>query len=454
MSLIRKEVRREIFRLATPAIFSSLLQRAVGIIDVFLVGGIGATAIAAVGISHVLVFMVMSVIWGFSSGVTVVIAQLWGARRKQEASQIAFQSLLFCIFLSGSLSLAGWFFAYPAAVFLGVEQSVLDLTRTYLKIIFLVFGFSAFVNVLSNIMYGLGDTRTPFLSVLVINILHIMIAYPLIYGYWGAPRLGINGAAIAIGISECIGAAIMIVILYRRGLLSIEWFKIRLLKQVFQIGLPVFGDRALQQAGQALYLKMIIGYGTAAYAAHQVGLAIEAFSFMPGYGISIAATTAVGQCLGANHRDRAHIATWEANRFAVLLMTGMGVIFFFFPYTLLRIFTSDPEVIRLGTLFLKIVAVLQIPLAITMVLSGSLKGAGDTRYLLFTTLVGSWGIRVPLAYLFSQVLDWSLLFVWGVMIVDWIVRMSLLLNRYRSDRWQKKSLFTRENYYESIDRSA
>ena len=127
-----------------------------------------------------------------------------------------------------------------------------------------------------------------------------------------------------------------------------------------------------------------------------------------------------------------------------MLMAGMGVIFFFFPYLLLRLFTSDPEVVSLGTLFLKTVAILQIPLAITMVVSGTLKGAGDTKFILFTTIIGSWGIRVPLGYVAAVILHLPLPFVWGVMVVNWIVRMCLLLYRYRSSNWQKGSLFSKQ----------
>lgn len=436
-SLLRKQVRREIVTLAIPVVLSSLLQRSVSIVDIFLVGGLGATAIAAVGIGQLLIFISMTIIWALSSGTTVVVARLCGGRRQAEAARIAFQSILLCMFLSVLVSLIGASFGLEGARFLGAEPAVMNLAGGYIEIIFVVFGFTALVNVLCNIFYGIGDTRTPLIAVILINVLHVLIAYPLIYGYGGAPSLGILGAAIAIGISEGIGCGLLLWVLYRRGNIHAGRFNLTLLREVIRIGLPVFGDRALQQAGQTLYLKMIMFYGTAAYAAHQVGVSIEALSFMPGYGLSIAVTTAVGQSLGANQRDRAHLVNWEANRFAVMLMAGMGVLFFFFPYLLLRMFTSDPEVIHLGTLFLKIVAVLQVPLAITMVLSGSLKAAGDTQYLLFTTVVGSWLVRVPLAYFFSVGLGLSLPFVWGVMVVDWVVRMTLLLFRYRSERWHR-----------------
>ena len=116
------------------------------------------------------------------------------------------------------------------------------------------------------------------------------------------------------------------------------------------------------------------------------------------------------------------------------------MIFFFFPYALLRLFTEDAEVLELGTLFLKTVAILQVPLAITMVLSGTLKGAGDTKFTFFTTVVGSWGIRVPLGYLTAVVFHLPLPYVWSVMVLDWIFRMCLLIYRYRSSNWQYRSL--------------
>lgn len=444
MMTLRKQVRREIIALAVPVVLSSLLQRAVSIIDIFLVGGLGAEAIAAVGIGQLLVFIFMTLIWGLSSGTTVVIARLYGENRRGDAARIATLAVLVGAALSVGISLIGAYYGRLGAGFLGADPSVAALADGYIRIIFAVFTFTALVNILCNILYGVGDTQSPLVAVVITNILHVLIAYPLIYGSWGAPSLGINGAAIAIGLSEAAGAFYLLGVLHRRGMLRKGAWDASLFREVVRIGLPVLGDRLLQQTGQTIYLKLIMLYGTAAYAAHQVGLAIESLSFMPGYGLSIAVTTAVGQSLGARQPHRANLMNWEANRFAVMLMAGMGVLFFFFPYLLLRLFTSDPEVIRLGTLFLKIVAVLQIPLAVTMVLSGSLKGAGDTRFLLFTTVVGSWFVRVPLAYLFAVVWHLSLAIVWSVMVVDWFVRMFLLLGRYRSEHRLRTALFEKE----------
>ena len=120
-----------------------------------------------------------------------------------------------------------------------------------------------------------------------------------------------------------------------------------------------------------------------------------------------------------------------------MIMTGMGILFFFFPYTLLHAFTTDDAVIELGTTFLQIVAVLQVPLALTMVLAGSLRGAGDTRFIMGATMIGMWGVRVPLALVAALWLRQSVSFIWAAMIADWTVRMGLLLWRYQSERWRQ-----------------
>ncbi len=194
-------------------------------------------------------------------------------------------------------------------------------------------------------------------------------------------------------------------------------------------------DRLLQNTGSLIFAKVILLYGTSVYAAHQVGLAIEAFSFMPGYGIAVAAATMVGQHLGAERPQEARLSAAEAYRLAVVLMASLGIIFYFFPYVLLRIFTSDPEVVRYGILYMKIVAFAQVPLAITMVLGGSLRGAGDTGFIMFATIAGMWLVRIPLATFLAAVLHAPIVAVWSVMIVDWVVRMSFLTWRYRKERW-------------------
>ena len=209
-----------------------------------------------------------------------------------------------------------------------------------------------------------------------------------------------------------------------------------LVRTIWHIGAPVSGERIVQQAGILVYTKIVLIYGTVSYAAHQVGLSIESLSFLPGYGFAIAAATMVGQSIGAGKYQRAKIENWEANRMATFVMSGMGLVFFFFPYALLRAFTSDEAVIDLGTVFLQIVALLQVPLALTMVLAGSLRGAGDTRFIMVATMIGMWAVRVPIAFVAGAWLQLGVFYVWLAMIADWTLRMALMLWRHRSERWR------------------
>jgi putative MATE family efflux protein len=417
---------------------SSLLQRTVSIFDIFLVGGLGAPSIAAVGIGQLSIFVAMTIFLGLSAGTTVIIAHSAGAERTEEAGRAGYQSIVLVSAVAVAVSLLGIGFSHEVPLIMGARPEVIRIADTYLKIIFYAFVFTALVNILTGIMHGHGDTRTPMKAIILVNILHFIIAYPLIYGRFGIPKIGVPGAAIAIGVSEAIGALWLLFAAIKRGYIRKGPIDAMLTKRVLRVGVPVALDRVMQQLGQMAYARIVMSYGTAAYAAHQVGLSIEAFSFMPGLGLSIAAATMVGQSLGAKKAERARISAIEANRLAVAIMTTMGLCFFFFPYLFMRAFTSDTEVIEHGTVFLKIVALLQIPLAISMVLAGTLRGGGDTRYSMLTTIAGMWFFRIPAALIMTKVFHVGLYTTWSLMIFDWLVRVTLLVYRYRSGEWQKR----------------
>jgi putative MATE family efflux protein len=413
----------------------------VGLVDIFLVGGLGASAIAAVGVAQIMVFVVMSVSWGINVGATVLVSQLWGAGRKDEAGKAAYQAMLVALVAAAVIMVLGYLFGWKVAGLLGANEEVQRILYDYSKIIFTFIVFTISLNVLSGIMHGTGDTRTPLYATLIVNILHVVVAYPLIYGKWGLPALGVKGAAIAIAVSECLGVAFLFVrSLERHYIVLSRRFDMRLTAMTVRLGWPILVDRFLQNAGSMVFAKVILLYGTTVYAAHQVGLAVEAISFMPGYGIAVAAATMVGQNLGAGRPDEARISAFEANRLAVILMASMAMLFFFFPYVLLRVFTADPDVIGYGILYMKIVAFAQVPLAISMVLTGTLRGAGDTGFIMFATIAGMWLVRIPVTAVLATMFHAPIRYIWSVMILDWLVRVGLLLWRYRQQRWERLEL--------------
>jgi putative MATE family efflux protein len=388
-----------------------------------------------VGLGQLLAFIATTLVSGLSVGTNVVIAQLWGARRYEDAGQAARHFLGLAVLVSLCMMLSGIGLNRAAMALLGAQPDVIAVALPYSTLIFLVIPFTVFLQVLSSLLQGTGDTRTPMYAMILVNLLHIAVAYPLIYGRWGLPAFGVKGAAVAVGIAEATGTAFLLYNCrpFLRRSKRLRW---DLLRTIWDIGAPVSGERIVQQAGILVYTKIVLIYGTVSYAAHQVGLSIESLSFLPGYGFAIAAATMVGQSIGAGKYTRAKLENWEANRMATFVMAGMGVVFFFFPYALLRAFTNDESVIDLGTLFLKIVALLQVPLALTMVLAGSLRGAGDTRFIMIATMVGMWTVRVPIAFAVGVWLQLGVFYVWLAMIADWTLRMVLMLWRYRSERWK------------------
>lgn len=424
-------IRRNVLRLSLPVLLSSLFQRLVSIVDVFLTGGLGASAIAATGLGQLLMVTTMTVFWGISTGVTVVISHLWGGGRREDAGRAAFVACLAGLAMTAVCSLAGAHWGGDVARLMGAAPDVQRLAAEYIRLVFLWMIWTTGLNLLSAIMHGVGDTRTPMEAIILVNILHVLLAWPLIYGKWGMPALGVEGAAIAINTSEFVGFAYLLFKAMRKRYITFGRPDFTLFSRIWKVGWPVALERVAQQSGQLFYSSFIIAYGTTAYAAHQIGLSIESLSFMPGAGMGIAAATLMGQALGAGKVRRARISHNEALRLAVGVMAAMALIFFFAPHYLIGLFSHDPEVIAKGSMFLKMVAFAQVPLAISFVYAGSLRGTGDTFYVFIVTLVGMWGIRVALSWVASSWLHLSLYAVWGVFLLDWYFRAAAFAWRYR-----------------------
>ncbi len=423
-------IRRRVFRLSMPVLLSSLFQRLVAIVDIFLTGGLGASAIAATGLGQLLIFVTMTIFWGLSTGTTVVIAHLTGAGRHEEARRAGGTAILICLGMTAIVSVAGAYGGDDLARLMGASPEVQLLANDYIRLVFTWLIWTTGVNILSAIMHGSGNTRTPMEGILLVNILHVLLAWPLIYGRLGFPPLGVNGAAVAINISEFIGFLYLLWQALRLGYLKICLPDQVLFKKIWKVSWPVALERVAQQSGQLVYSSVIIGFGTTAYAAHQIGLSIESLSFMPGAGMGIAAATLMGQSLGAKKYLRARVSHVEALRLAIWVMGAMTLVFLLLPNYLVMIFTSDPEVIHHGAVFLRIVAFAQIPLAISFVYAGSLRGAGDTFYVFIITLLSMWGVRVLLAWIAGELLHLSLYMVWGVFLIDWYARAIAFAWRY------------------------
>ncbi len=429
----QRELRRAVLHLALPIVGSDLLQRGVNVVDALLVGRLGAAELAAVGLSQLLLLFSMALVHGLGVGSTVMVAYHTGATDEVRRAWAVRTSVLIGVVASIGLGGAGILLSRAAATFMGAGGRLLDLTLEYLHITWYLFGAYVFLHFASAIFQGAGDTRTPLRAMVGVNVLHVLVAVPLVFGLLGFPRMGVVGAALASGLSEGVGAAWLLWQARRRGLFGRGWeiWSPEELRRILRVGLPAVGERLITHGMQLVFARIVIGFGVAAYAAHQVGLNIESLSFLPGLGFAKAATALVGQRLGARDPAGARRCARQANLLALGIMTAFGASFILFPKAWVVLFTSDPGVLAYSVPLLTAMGLLQLPLAIAMVTSGALRGAGETHVVLGAAIVGGWLIRLPFAYVGGVIANLGMTVVWMTMILDWIVRCAIVSWRFR-----------------------
>ena len=438
----QREVRRALARLALPIVGANLLQRGVGIVDAALVGRLGAEALAAVGLAHLLVLFVLALVFGLGLGSTVLVAFHTGAGDMARRARAVRAAVLLGAAATLVLVPAGMATSRLAARLMGAMGAVEDLAVDYLAIIWAGFGFRVYLQMGTAVFQGVGDTRTPLKVLVWVNLLHVGVAVPLIFGWGGLPKLGVAGAAVATVVSEALGALALWALARRRGFLGIAgpWADRREVGRILRVGLPTVGERLITQGMQLVYARLVIAFGVAAYAAHQVGLNIEALSFLPGLAFAQGATALVGQRLGAGDTRGARQVGVQACLVAVAVMTGFGITYWTFPALWVSMFTADPHVLGYGRRLMAVMAALQPPLGLAMAVSGALRGAGDTRLVMHAAIIGGWALRLPVAYLAGVVAGGGILIVWLTMILDWGARAAITLWRFRRLDWESVRL--------------
>jgi len=429
-----------VLALALPAVGEQTLNMVVGLADIFMVGHLGAAAVTAVGLSNQAVMLVTTFFAATATGVTALVARHIGAGEPERANVITHQGYLLGAAF-GLLTLAfGLSLSQPTMRTLQAPAEVISDGATYLSIVALTFPLAAWLFIGNAALRGSGDTRTPMLIMLVVNIVNIAVAYATIYGVGPLPALGVAGSAVGAAAGRGAGGLLVTALLFH-GRSGLRLHPRRLLpdptqiKRIANIGLPAGAEQLLMRGAQTTFAATVATLGATAFAAHQIALQVESLSYMPGFGFAMAATTLVGQGLGARDPARARADGRLSQWLAVAIMSCMGGIFFLFPAQIIGVFINDPEVVRLGIWPLRLVAFSQPVLATSMVLGGALRGAGDTRTTLFITGGGLWIVRLPLAWLLVP--RFGLVGAWIAMIMDLNVRGTLAWLRFRGNHWTR-----------------
>ena len=430
---------RQLYGLAWPAFAENVLQTTLGIVALALVGQMGSTAIASVGLGNQIFGTAQTVMAGWAVGTTALVAHQIGAGRGGDAGNITRQSMIALAIISIAITAMIVPFAHPIMLAIGAPDDVAFGGESYLRILALSLPGAGIMLVGGGALRGAGDSRTPMWVSGATNIINIVFAYVLVLGMFGAPKMGAEGAAWAAVIGRSIGAiAIVVVVLQRMPTSSAQrWLDTTVMRRVASIGGPAAAEQLTVQVGFLAFNLIAIKIGTSEFAAMQIAFNVAQVSQIAGMAFATAATTMVGQSLGANRPDRARRAGWQSTWTAVVWMTLMGIVFIIFGDPIFRAFGADDRVTELGRFALIVMGIGQAPQAIAFVLSGALRGAGDTRATLVGGLIGTVGIRVGISFLMGIVFGLGFLGIWTAWICDWIARSLIFVIRFRSKHWER-----------------
>ena len=450
-------IMNQVWRLSFPVILTFLLQSLVNLVDVFMAGRLGPVQIAAVGMATTLRLLVFVGILSVTAGAMSLAAQAKGARDPAHLSFVAKQSLLLTTLLALALSVLGYFAAEPLLTFLNSGNNPLAVTlgTSYLQILFIGTVFLTGNLAVNSLMQGAGDTVTPLYLSGATNLLNIVFSYLLIFGPGPLPALGLDGAALGTVAARALAVGAGLYLFYSgKNVVKIlpgsYLPDLTMFRDILAIGIPSGLQGVARNAAQLFVMRIVTSTAAGTYgaAALAIGLQVESFSFMPGIAISVAATSLVGQSLGAWQLGDAKLRGNLALLLGAVVMTSIAIPLLIFAPQLVMLFepSAHPTVVSAGASYIRINALAQPVLAIAMVINGALRGAGDTRPGLVGTIIGRWLVVVPLAYLLALVLDFGVQGVWWALVAGTSVQALYILLRWRSRVWVEVALYKTKLY--------
>lgn len=429
------QIRRRLFALGWPAMLENLMQSALFMINTALAGRLGAEALAAAGISNFLMFFTFSLFFGMSIGALALVARAYGGRDLTTAHTAGRQGMLTAVAASFISVFVLVFLADPILRLVGGSEDLVVLAAPYLAISALSAPLQTVVVMVGAVQRGAGDTRTPMLGSVLMAAVDLVIGLLLVSG-----GFGLLGIAVAMGAARVATAGFMLAAIYRSpyragvfGSYRPDW---PMQRRLLKVSGPAVGEMFISVGGIMAFSIIGLQLGTVSFAAQNVVGPIISLAYMPSLGLGIAASTAVGQSLGARNPQLAHLYGREAAIGATLVSTAVGVLMFLFPRVLLSTFTTDPAVLDAAELPVRTVALFMPIVGIATTMPGALRGAGDTRAMLLISLLALWIIRVPLALGLGIVLGFGLTGMWIGAGVNYLTIAIASLVRFASGRWQ------------------
>lgn len=433
-------------KIAWPSIVEAILISLVAAVDTMMVGTIGPEAIASVGITNQPRFILLAVILSLNVGVTAVIARRKGSDDIKGANRCLKQCLLLSMAFGSILALIGIIFAKPLLTFAGAQKDIINTSVTYFRIILVGMIFNSICLTINAAQRGIGNTKISMYTNITANLVNVVFNALLINGLFFFPKLGVTGAAIATALGNIVAFLMALrSVIKNHGFLDITtkipWtFDRHTLSSIFNVSSSAMVEQVFLRIGFFLYAKMVAKLGTTAFATHQICMNILNLSFAVGDGFSIAASSLVGQSLGAKRPDKAMLYASITQRLALIASTILFIFFIFGRTFLVSLFSNEAQIISQGSIIMIIIAFTTHSQTSQVIISGALRGAGDTKYVAKTSFISIAIVRPLLTYLFCFPLGLGLIGAWIAIFIDQNVRLIINFLRFRTGKWTKIDL--------------
>ena len=437
---INWKIFREILYLAIPAVGEMTLYMMIWIFDTMMIGKYGGQlAVSSVGLSTEIIYSFFNIIIavGISTALTSLVSRAIGSKDYKKAEIIANAGIKIAVVLAFIFFSLLFFVPDKILNLAGATKEMLPSATRYAKISSFSFFLLTLSSTTNGVFRGVKDTKTSLYVAGSINIVNLFLDYVLIFGNLGFPEWGITGAAVATVAGNFIG------ILLQWSRLKKLPFKISLFSyvskkdiwEIIRFAVPSGLQEANFSLSRLLGLTFILSLGTTAFAANQIGVAIEAISTMPGWGVAIACTALVGHSIGENNQNKSQEYTLYSTIIASIFMGVLAVFFFFIPKTLVSFFINKQEinVIRIGAICLQVAAFEQIPIAIVTVLGSYFKGIGNPKTPFYVSFFTNWFLRLPIAFYLISILRLPVYIYWVITTFQWSLESIILYYLYRKN---------------------
>ena len=437
---INWKIFREILYLAIPAVGEMTLYMMIWIFDTMMIGKYGGQlAVSSVGLSTEIIYSFFNIIIavGVSTALTSLISRAIGSKDYKKAEIIANAGIKIAVVLAFIFFSLLFFVPDKILNLAGATKEMLPLATRYAKISSFSFFLLTLSSTTNGVFRGVKDTKTSLYVAGSINIVNLFLDYVLIFGNLGFPEWGITGAAVATVAGNFIGILLQWSRLKKLPF-KISFFSCVSKKDIWEIirfAIPSGLQEANFSLSRLLGLTFILSLGTAAFAANQIGIAIEAISTMPGWGVAIACTALVGHSIGENKPDKSQEYTLYSTIIASIFMGILACFFFFIPKTLISFFINKQEidVIRIGAICLQVAAFEQIPIAIVTVLGSYFKGIGNPKIPFYVSFFTNWFLRLPIAFYLISILRLPVYIYWIITTFQWLLESIILYYLYRKN---------------------